>query len=541
LGTNLVGVNYYSSQLPFINNFLTASQWLTHTNTAWDTSEEKYLNLDANGWPITLTSVNEPTAQTYTSVGVLFFRGFPSTPNGYYPGGQYVVLYDGQGTLTYGFDASLVSSSPGRDIINVVPSTNGIDLRITVTDPAHTGNYIHNIRVVQAANEAAIKAGQVFNPTYLKLLQNFRAVRFMDWLQTNGSTQSSWPARSSPTYAFFGTSNGVPIDVAVQLANAISADAWLNVPHMADDNFITQMAKLVHTQLGATQKVYVEFSNEVWNGSFGQYQYAVAQGQALWPSQPGGGGGYGWNRNWFGMRTAQTCDIWKSVWGTDSNRVICVLGAQGATGYSATASLTCPFWTQGAPCSAHGIGAVAIAPYFGYSGVPSAWTSQSDGGLASLFQSLYSQNDPSIAPGGSFAQTNSWELDFITALAPYKLPLLAYEGGQSYANGSTTALTSLYATANRDPRMGTAYTTYLQQWKTNGGQLFMHFNDVGSYTRYGEWGLLESSMQTTSPLSSAPPKWQAVQNFIAGNNCWWPGCTGTPAQVPMAPSNLSVK
>ena len=98
------------------------------------------------------------------------------------------MLYDGRGTLTYGFDATLVSRSPGRDVINIVPSNNGIDLRIVATDPSHTGNYLRNIRFVTAANEAAAKAGQLFNPAFLKLIQNFRALRFMDWFQTNGST-----------------------------------------------------------------------------------------------------------------------------------------------------------------------------------------------------------------------------------------------------------------------------------------------------------------------------------------------------------------
>jgi hypothetical protein len=533
LGINLSAVNYYSTQLPFLNNFVTVGQWITHGNSAWDTSEEQYVNLDANGWPKTLASVNQPSSQQYSSLGVLFFRGLPSTPNGHYPAGQYVVLYDGQGTLTYGFDASLVSRSAGRDIINVAtPSTAGIDLRITVTDPNHTGNYIRNIRVVKAENEAAIKAGEVFNPTFLALIQKFRVLRFMDWFATNGSTVSSWSNRPVPSYAYWGTRSGVPIEIAVQLANTISADAWLNVPHMADDNYITQMATLVHAQLGTTQKAYVEFSNEVWNGSFEQYHYAVTKGKALWPSQPGGGGGYGWNRNWFGMRTAQMCDIWKSVWGADSNRVVCVLGSQAAGSYSAIASLTCPFWTQGAPCSGHGIGAIAIAPYFGYQGVPSAWTSQSDGGLTDLFQSLYSQNDPSIPAGGALNQVVGWETEFISGIAPYKLPLIAYEGGQSYANASTAALTNLYIAANRDPRMGAAYTKYLQQWKANGGRVFVHYDDISAPSGYGEWGALESIMQTTSPLSSAPPKWQALQNFITANPCWWSGCTGTIGSTP---------
>jgi hypothetical protein len=543
LGMNLNGIAYYQSELPFLNLFHTAGAWMTHNNSTWDTGEEQYLNLDSDGYPVSLTGKNEPSTQQFTSAGVLLVRSLPTTANGYYPAGQYVVLYDGQGTLAYAFDASLVSSSPGRDVINVTPSASGIDLRITATDPNHSGNYIRNIRVVQSQNEAAANAGQLFNPTFISLIQKFRALRFMDWFQTNGNPLSSWSTRPVLTNAFWGTNKGVPIEVAVKLANTISADAWLNVPHMADDNYITQMATLVHTQLGTTQKAYVEFSNEVWNGVFAQYNYAVNAGQALWPSQPGGGGGFAWNRNWYGMRAAQTCDLWKAAWGADGNRVVCVLAAQAATTYSATAALDCAYWTSGAPCSAHGFGAVAIAPYFGFGGVPSVWTSQADGGLASLFQSLYSQNDPSIPAGGSLNQTYQWETSYISALAKYKLPMIAYESGESYESSpasATAPITNLYVSANRDTRMGTAYTTYLQNWKANGGQVIMLFNDIGAYGQFGEWGALESIMQTTNPLSSAPPKWQAIQNFIGGNSCWWSNCGGTLSATPMAPSNLKV-
>jgi hypothetical protein len=537
MGINLAGVSYYSTEFPFINHFLTASQWITHSETTWDTHEEQYANLDGNGWPITLTSLNESSRQQYSTLGVLLFL----------PGGRYIVLYDGRGTLTYGLDATLVSRSPGRDVINVVASKNGIDLRITVTDPKHTGDHVRNVRLVGADNEAALKAGQIFNPKFLELIEHFRALRFMDWFQTNGSAIRLWSDRPLPTEAFFGTRKGVPIEIAVQAANAISADAWLNVPAMADDQYITQMATLVHGLLGSTQKVYVEYSNEVWNASFGQYNYAVSQGKALWPTptladalahvlgfswQRGGGGSadYEWNRNFYGMRTAQMCDLWKAAWGADRGRVICVLGAQAAWSSSATESLKCPYWTQGAPCSGHGINAIAIAPYLGGE-VPSAWTSRTDGGLADLFQSIYSQNDPSIPKGGFLAQVAGWEQDFSgDVVGPYKLPLIAYEGGQTFANGATDALNHLYITANVDPRMAEAYAKYFQQWKRLGGELFVYYNDVGIGSKYGSWGAMESLMQTTVPLSSAPPKWQAIQNFISSTPCWWANCVST-AQV----------
>jgi hypothetical protein len=346
-----------------------------------------------------------------------------------------------------------------------------------------------------------------------------------------------------PAQEFFGQ-KGVPIEIAVQAANAIFADAWLNVPAMADDNYIRQMATLVHGMLGSSQKVYVEYSNEVWNASFSQYHYALSQGKALWPTPTladalahalglswhrgaGGTGSYDWNRNFYGMRTAQMCDLWKSAWGADKGRVVCVLGAQAAWSFSATESLKCPYWTQGAPCSRHGIDAVAIAPYIG-GDVPSGWTSHTDGGLADLFSSMYSQNDPSIPKGGFLAQVADWERDYTnTVVGPYKLPLIAYEGGQSFADGATAALNQLYIAANVDPRMADAYTKYFEQWKRLGGELFVYYNDVGVARDYGSWGAIQSLMQTTIPLRNAPPKWQAIQNFIASTPCWWTNCVSS--------------
>jgi hypothetical protein len=551
LGTNLTGVSYYSAEQPFMDIFKTSGGWGTHVqNSGADTGEEQYLNLDANGWPISLTAANNPNPQKFTQVSVLVLNNLPNTPNGNYRAGQYIVRYQGQGTITYAFDAVKVAglSTPGRDVLNVAtPSQAGIYLTITSTDPNHTGNYIRNIQIVKAEQESALIAGQVFNPYFLNVMRNFRVLRFMDWFDTNGSTVSSWSNRPLLTQATWGSNAGVPYEVAVQLANALSADAWINIPVMADDNYITQLATLVHAQLGTAQKAYVEFSNEVWNTAFTQNAYAYAQGKAMWP---GASSEQNPGLNWYGMRVAQTCDIWKSAWGGDASRVVCVMGAQGANPWTATQALNCALWTGNgnAPCSGHGIGAVAIAPYFGF-GVPSAWTSQSDGGLASLFASLTSQNDPSIPVGGWIGQALRNVAAYKPTLAPYNLPLISYEGGQSFvsfphgmnSNNTPNALTNLYIAANRDPRMQAAYETYLKGWKSNGGQLFMHFNDIYTPSQYGVWGGLESIMQTTSPLSSAPPKWQAIQDFISGNPCWWSGCQGTLATVPPSPTNVKAQ
>jgi hypothetical protein len=133
----------------------------------------------AAGAATSFNTQSEPTRHQFNSSDEVFILGMHLTANGFYTAGRHVVLYDGQGTLTYGSEATLISRSPGRDVINVVPANKGMDLRIVATDPRHSGNYLRSIRVVTAADEAAAKAGQIFTPAFLKLIQNLRALRFM--------------------------------------------------------------------------------------------------------------------------------------------------------------------------------------------------------------------------------------------------------------------------------------------------------------------------------------------------------------------------
>lgn len=557
LGVNLAGVNYWSPEQPFLNIFKTTgvsgttpSGWVTHAAPTWDTGEEQYLQLDSNGYPTTLkASTSDPNSpQKFNSVGVLLLRGLPDSNAGTglpYRSGRYIVLYDGQGTLTYGGDATLVSSAPGRDVIQVdTPTTGGgLLLNITSTDPNHTGNYIRNIRVVKAEEESLLDAGSVFEPIFLQTIRNFHILRFMDWSDVNsaGGAISNWANRTHVDDAGWGSTRGVPLEVDIELANAVSADPWLNVPIAADDDYVQQMATLVHSSLNSDLKVYVELSNEVWNSIYPQYSYAILKGESLWSKT--GASPFDYNRNWFGMRTAQVCDLWKSVWGIDSSRVICVLGAQAANTYTATESLNCPFWSGAgnAPCSAHNINAVAIAPYFGFQ-APPAWATSS-GGLSSLFQQLEYGGLISGSAGGTLLQVSDWESAYKTALAPYKLPFIAYEGGQSFVGfptyGNGSAMVSLYTAANRSMQMRDVYTTALSNWKANGGEAYVLFDDYNAPSTYGEWGLLESFMDATSPLAGAPPKWQAAQNFIATNACWWSECAGiVGSNAPQTPKNF---
>ena len=129
LGMNLQNVNYYSEEQPFLNIFRTTGvskanpQFQTLRGYTGDTHEGAYVQTDANGYPTTLTpSSSDPKSAPFTGVGLIFLTNLGQSNAGTgvnYPAGQYVVLYDGRGTLSVSADAKLVSSAPGRVVFNV--------------------------------------------------------------------------------------------------------------------------------------------------------------------------------------------------------------------------------------------------------------------------------------------------------------------------------------------------------------------------------------------------------------------------------------
>src|SRR5580692_7668016 len=117
-------------------------------------------------------------------------------------------------------------------------------------------------------------------PELLTDLAPYHVLRFMDWNQTNDSNnpQAVWSTRKQKTDP---QSEPVAFEWQIDLCNRTKKDYWLNVPHEASAAYWTELAQLVYAQLDPSLRVYLEWSNEVWNGSFPQYAYAQAQGQSL--------------------------------------------------------------------------------------------------------------------------------------------------------------------------------------------------------------------------------------------------------------------
>lgn len=518
LGTNLSGVADWSSQLPFIDGFKSARKWITQCQPGepgcqggWSTDEFDKLELDEGGWVKSLPAPDDPPE--YTRVATLLFREI----NGRYPGGQYVVLYNGEGTIEYGSDAQKDESlsRPGRDVLNVTPSGSGISLLITATDPNKTGDYIRDIHVVPAEYEQTFQT-EIFNPAFIDKIKNYKVFRFMDWMSTNDSEQDEWANRPQVADATYTVGKGVPLEIMLTLANRLGVNPWFNMPHQATDEYITNFANQVKTCLDPRLKVYVEFSNEVWNWQFSQSHYALEQGRARWGEDKGDV-----YMQWYGMRSAQMSDIWKQVFDAQPDRVVSVISSQTAWRGLESSSLDCPLWAAegNQPCYQHGMDVFAITGYFSgrltqdaSKSIVTSWLNEPDGGIDKAFTQLRQGGLISGEGDDGTVQSSADLFQYHQQVAQSKgLRLVAYEGGQHLVRSDDDRLTEFFVTLNRRPEMYEAYTQLLQTWKEAGGKLFVHFSDITQAGRWGSWGALEYVDQESSP------KYDALMDFIEQN------------------------
>jgi hypothetical protein len=675
LGINLHSVGPNSSELPFANLLNSANGnspytgWRTQNSGTYDTGEEAYLQVDANGYVTSLVASPAPTGGqkfTYVQTNMNYELGVPAGATYAYPPGQYTIAWIGQGTLqinTFGGDASggavvsgnvtasgtnnltYTTTGAGTKVVTFQVNTPsvGIILQIMSINAADypRGMYVGLSSLYSAWSSATpSNPAGYFNPAFLTMLQNFKVLRFMDWLQTNNAVKSftwatapttssgtsatlssawtlpsgsynvafttgevipvtftvgstaatlstalvgrgtpsvnsyystkatTWANRAQVSNAFWGGPNGVPYEICIALANYIGARPWLNISYDASNAFITSLA--TYAMANSQNPPIIELGNELWNTVFPGIGWANTLASALFGTS--NYNQFEWELAWYGVKVANVAQQFYNVYGSSyANGVTVSLGGQAAGSYMFPQQQALGINPSGPPWSTYGgtipyqqtpakIGAVHVAPYFGLTGPSGSGQVATD--LATMAadttwdiffnQQTGSGTQLSSTPSGGYvANAVAGITANVAALgsgSSYHYPIFIYEsasgwaGYPNYVNGS--AVVNMFNAVNRDARMGTLYTSYYTSLASAGAAVMNVFSDVGVYGQYGEWGILESIMQPISPLSSAPAKWQGVQNFITGNACSGSGCggtqTGAPA-VPMAPTNLQVQ
>lgn len=308
-----------------------------------------------------------------------------------------------------------------------------------------------------------------WRPELLDDLAPYQVLRFMDWNLTNDSNnpQAHWNTRSQKTAA---QKEPIAFEWQIDLCNRTHKDYWLTVPHEATASDWPKLAQLVHDQLDTSLRVYLEFSNEVWNSSFAQHAYATSQAQSL------GLAGSDAAASYYVYASVRLYEAFEAVFGKGSPRLVKVLSGQAA-------------WTG--PCQAH-VKALTDTKINPNGTKPDVYA------IAPYFSGTSIQ-----ALSDSLATVTQWTTDSHACAAMAGLPLISYEGGSdSYAasgNGCTTL--------QHDPGMHDLYTKYLDgisAAKLSGP--FMQYTHTGAC-----WGLKQ---KTGDPLSSSP-KYKGVLDWLA--------------------------
>ncbi|MFK5893091.1 MAG: hypothetical protein QM504_07705, partial [Pseudomonadota bacterium] len=487
LKTSNVGINqsatkYFTTQVVFADLMKHSAGWrrpFSSPNTATP------LQLDQDGYPTVIDLDNSFINIIHDD---LWGRD-SGTDN------IYVLLYDGEGTFSLNISNTIIDQAPGR-IVYRINAQGRIILSLNTTNPA---NHARNIRFVSQSDESTYTT-QPFRQEFLATWGSFPVTRYMDWLETNNSTVTNWADRTLPTSMMQSFGAGVAYEYIIQLSNYTQTNPWINIPHLASDDYVSQLATLFKNTLDPNLTVYVEYTNEAWNFGFSQTQYMISKASEL---------GLPAYYSYFSQRSSEVMDIWSNVYlNIPKSRYVRVLGTQ-----STNIGVTERIVSWGNAFEHHD--ALAVAPYFGgklgrlETEVNLALTMTAPQLAQYLLDVELPINKTTMVAQKTIADTNG-------------LRLIAYEAGQHLAGAGNhptygnllnyQPLTDLFIATNREPLMKDIYIQYMKNWKEVSGDLMVLFTSSTGPSKFGSWGLLEYGTQALN----LAPKANGVYESICG-------------------------
>ncbi|MAT54964.1 MAG: hypothetical protein CMN32_10835 [Saprospirales bacterium] len=495
VGTNLAGPVDWGSEYPFVNIMKYAREWITHNNAwigggqnLWDTGVLDQIPLDEDGYPLYLP-VDLPGQEAPQIVRTVWANTEAL------PEGTYVVLWDGTGDLDVWGDATLISESPGRLEFELQYSGDLFALEIYESQP---GDHVRNIRVLMPGTESSYQT-QPWEPNWLQKLEPFNALRFMDWGYTNNSDMRHWDQRTLPTDYTWTQKSGVPYEQWIELCNLKKADAWICVPHAADDEYVTNLATLFRDQLDPDLKIYVEYSNEVWNWIFDQAHYGLdSLDQNLpWPER-------------LAPRIGHVMQIWTDVFSGQTDRLERVLAVQHGW-YDIGRRIFLQLETE---FMDHLIDAISPAAYMGLDNdyISANW------GTATTGQEVLDHAAGFTFDPAEYAMQGWYQYSQLAAQNGKRL--LFYEGGQHFTPspfGTVQPYCDALVECQTLPGMYDLYNQLFDTLRTLSDQemLFMNFSFISpTNCQYGSWGILQDQFDEQPPYDNAP-KYRAVTEAAA--------------------------
>jgi hypothetical protein len=327
---------------------------------------------------------------------------------------------------------------------------------------------------------------------WLEKLAPFTVLRFMDWGYTNNSRLKHWQDRPQlDDYTY--TLNGVPYELMIELCNKKMADAWVCVPHEADEEYVRNLARLFRDRLHPGLKIYVEYSNETWNWMFEQTHYLNDNGDqsVSWPER-------------IVPFVQKTLDLWSEEFAGQLDRLVRVVGVQHA-------------WQD---VSNRIVFNMRPGSFDAFS--PAAYVGFSERGYAALEglgSAATAEDVITWAREGMLTTSWLWTRDQNNSIVEkLKIPMIYYEAGQHLTPnpfGTDQPYNQALMDAQTHPAMYDLYTEWFDSLRTfvpeGQSTLVMNFSFISPKNgKYGSWGVLESQFDQRPPYRNSAPKYQAI-------------------------------
>ncbi|MGE5469641.1 MAG: malectin domain-containing carbohydrate-binding protein [Bacteroidota bacterium] len=486
--------------------------------------------VDSNGWPT-------------SDFSFLVWAGMDQMQ------GTYAFSFTGQATVTGNFSNLSLNYDPASNTSSgTFQYTNSGSSYLALnfagtrrTATSSTGSGVTQIKLMRPLTPGSTQphpVTELFNRATKAELAKFQVIRFMDFLATNASVQTNWSDRPRPTFASFKRNPGGaygwqglggPLEHVIRLSNELGTDAWIDIPARATDDYVRKVAQLfaygsdgvnpytspqsnpVYPPLNPNLKLYVEYSNELWNsaGPFTQSSdnckaasdELVSSGgnsplnyDRTWNGVAWGGSGFDWAKCWrrVAKRGAEVSVIFRSVFGDAAmmTRVRPVLMSQ--LGYAGGPLFSALQMMLGYYNNFAGNFVATPRPpnYYFYGAGGSAYYSPSSS--VSSLTAFFS--DPRMLPSG-FTPPLQQDMAMVSALG---LKRIAYEGGPSL-DRTGGVRDPISAQAVNDPRMTTTMVNLHNAWSANGGDLLVYFTAAGDF----QWGFTNNIYNLSTPKLAA--------------------------------------
>jgi len=467
----------------------------------WPLTDAKLILLES--WPATewWNEIDDPE-EYHTDLSGTYKCSFNGQATLNYVWGDFTISnqqYD-EGSNTTTFDLNIGEPGPGKN--NGLVHLTFTDTKRTPSSPPNSG--ITNLKAIRPGYDP--NTTQIFHDEFLNALNsaNFSTIRF------GGFTMTGWVG-NHPEYPnvvewsdrrpvevatyhenpYISSEYGAPWEMVIELGNITDKDIWINVPVAATDDYIHQLATLIRDNLKPELKVYVEYSNEVWNfgGDFTQSHWNIANAEKQGLSHIEG----------YAKRTAEIALIFQDVFGGDSlNNRVRVVNCWQIGGWIPQYNEQMEYInvTFGPPKNLiYGLG---VAPYFNCEGACNY------GNVQEILDQMWKNSDKSkLSRKKVYDIATKWELPG---------GLLAYEGGSDTGGGSTVNIKNRILTERSPGMKDVIIHDLLDNWFPVGGGLFMYYQLVRPYNRWGSWGLTD---EVGNPDRNY--KFAAIRELVGGN------------------------